>query len=379
MKKSLLFLLILTGLFACKQHDTFHVTGKVIDSEEKMLYFEQNGLMNTTAIDSIKLGKSGEFSFKSKRPAYPDFYSLRIDGKMITLGVDSCEDIHVEAKFENFATDYQLTGSETSLQIQKLRKSVMNIQRKVNEIKPDMSAYDQNAKISEIERDIDMHKEMARKLILQNPRSLAAYFAIYQKVNDTYLFSPYVKSDKAYCGAVATSFNVFMPDYDRTKNLYNLVLDAIKKDQNQKEKEAWTEILAKSSTGFIDINLPDKNNVDQKLSSLEGKVVLIDFSSYEMKGSIDYTFALRDLYNKYHKRGFEIYQVSLDQNKESWRQSVANIPWICVRDENGPETKFINIYNISSIPTSFLMNRKGVIICKNFRLDELNKEIEKNL
>jgi len=170
-----------------------------------------------------------------------------------------------------------------------------------------------------------------------------------------------------------------MPDYDRTKNLYNLVLDAIKTDRNQKEKEAWKEIIANSKTGYIDINLPDKNDVEQKLSSLDGKVVLIDFSTFDMKGSIDYTFALRDLYAKYHKRGFEIYQVSLDQNKESWRQSAANIPWICVRDENGPDTKFIATYNVSSIPTSFLMNRKGTIICRNFGLDELSKEIEKSL
>jgi hypothetical protein len=378
MKKTLTILLILTGLFSCKQHDKFHISGKVLDAKGEILYFEHSGLMKTTVLDSVKLGTDGEFRFKSARPAYPDFYRLRLNEKIITFAVDSCEDITINAKSANFATNYQLTGSETSLQIQKLRQSVMNIQLKANELSS-ISAEQQNAKISEIEKDIEAHKAMARKLVLQNPRSAAAYFALYQKVNNTYLFSPYVKSDKPYCAAVATSFNTFMPDYERSKNIYSLVLDAIKTERNQKDKEAWNEILANASTGFLEISLPDKNNADRKLSSLKGKVVLIDFSLYETKESIDYTFSLRDLYNKYHSRGFEIYQVCLDQNKLQWKQAIANIPWICVRDEAGPNTKYISTYNISSIPTTFLMSRKGDIIGRSFSFEELKKQIEQNL
>ena len=379
MKKTLILFLILIGLFSCKQHNKFHVNGKVADAKGEMLYFEHSGLMKTTILDSVKLRPNGEFFFKSARPAYPDFYRLRLDDKIITFAVDSCEDITIEAKLANFATDYKLTGSQTSLQIQTLRKSVMNIQEKANELNSNLSAEQQNSKIAEIEKDIEIHKTFARKLILQNPRSIAAYFALYQKVNNTYLFSPYVKTDKPYCAAVATSFNEFMPDYDRSKNIYSLVLDAIKTDRQQKDKEAWNEVLANATKGYIDIALPDRNNVECKLSSLEGKVVLIDFSAYENKQSVDYTFALRDLYNKYHKRGFEIYQISLDQNKLLWQQSVENIPWVCVRDQGGPDTKLIATYNISSIPTSFLMNRKGTIIGRSFSLEELRTEIEKSL
>ncbi len=379
MKKTLIILLILTGLFSCKQHDKFHVTGKIEDAKDKMLYFEYTGLLKTTIIDSIKLHSNGEFSFKSSRPTYPDFYRLRLEDKIITFAVDSCEDITIDAKLTNFATDYTLTGSQPSLQIQKLRQSVMNIQRKANELNSNLSSELQNAKIAEIEKDIEIHKAMAKNLILQNPRSTAAYFALYQKVNNTYLFSPYIKTDKPFCAAVATAYNAYMPDYERTKNIYNLVLDAIKTERSQKEKEAWNEVLANASAGYIDIALPDKNNVEKKLSQLEGKVVLIDFSAYETKESINYTFALRDLYKKYHSRGLEIYQVSLDQNKRQWQEAVANIPWICVRDEAGPNTKFVASYNISSVPTHFLMNRKGTIIGRNFNLEELNTEIAKNL
>ncbi|MDP4238064.1 MAG: thioredoxin-like domain-containing protein [Bacteroidota bacterium] len=379
MKKTLIVLLILVGMISCKQHNKFYISGTVKNAKGEMLYFEHSGLLKTTILDSVRVRSNGSFEFKSKRPVYPDFYRLRLNDKIITFAVDSCEEININAQSANFASDYKLTGSTTSNQIQVLRKSVMNIQRLANELTANMDATERNSKIAAIEKDIDVHKEMARKMILQNPRSAAAYFAIYQKVNDTYLFSPYIKSDRPYCAAVATAYNTFMPEYERSKNLYALVLDAIRSDRKAREKEAWDEILATRGTGYINIILPDKNNVERKLSALIGKVILIDFSAYESRQSIDYTFALRELYNQYHKRGFEIYQISLDQNKQLWQQSIANIPWICVRDLNGPNTNYVSSYNISSIPTTFLMDRKGNIIARSLGKDELRKAIEKNL
>lgn len=379
MKKTLIVLLILIGIISCKQHNKFHVSGSVKDAKGEMLYFEHSGLLKTTILDSIRLKTDGSFSFKSKRPVYPDFYRLRLTDRTITFAVDSCEDITIEAKSVNFASDYSISGSTTSSQIQILRKSVMNIQQLANALNSNMEASEQNAKIAVIEKDIDAHKEMAKKMILQNPRSAAAYFALYQKVNDTYLFSPYIKSDRPFCAAVATSYNTFMPEYERSKNLYSLVMDAIRTVRKAKDKEAWNEVLATQGTGYINIILPDKNNVEHKLSSIIGKVILIDFSAYESKQSVDYTFSLRELYNKYHSRGFEIYQISLDQDKQLWQTATKNIPWICVRDVNGPNTRYAVSYNVSEIPTTFLMDKKGNIISRSLGLDDLRKAIEKNL
>ena len=242
-----------------------------------------------------------------------------------------------------------------------------------------MSASERNALLADVEADIEKHKEMARKIILTNPRSSAAYFAIYQKIGNTYLFSPYVKADKPYCAAVATAYNAFMPDYIRTKNLYGLVMDAIKAERKAKDSQAWREVLDNASAGYIDIELPDRSGNVRKLSELEGKVVLIDFSAYQMEKSVQYTFELRELYNKYSGRGFEIYQVSLDRSKLLWEESVANIPWVCVRDENGPESVAVSTYSVQSAPTVFLMNRKGEIIARNPDFSTLDASIAKLL
>ena len=379
MNKYLIAGIALFGLVACNSADQFKIAGTVENAAKETMYLEHIGLLKTDMLDSVVLSKDGEFKFKAPRPEYPDFYRLRIGAKTIDFAVDSCETITVKADAKSFASSYQLEGSQTSNDIQQLRKSVSDIQRKVNSITPEMSAAERNAKIAEITADIEKHKVMARQLILQNPRSAAAYFAIYQKVNNSYIFSPYVKEDKPYCSAVATSYNTFMPEYVRSKNLYGLVMDAIQTERKERANQEWAEIINNASAGYIDIELNDKNNKQRKLSELEGKVVLIDFSSYEMENSVQYTFELRELYNKYSGRGFEIFQISLDRSKLLWEESVANLPWVCVRDENGPNTPVVSAYNVRAIPTIFLMNRQGDIIGRDLSFEELNAKIAKLL
>jgi hypothetical protein len=381
MKKSLLFLSVFSLLVtACHRNDRFEVSGVVKDAAGEKLYLEHVGLMKTTTLDSVKLHTDGTYSFKAPRPAYPDFYDLRLgSNKTITFAVDSCEHINIDTQNNDFTINYKVTGSVTSQQIQQLRKSILNIQLRVDELTNDLNVAERNAKIQEIDTLIQIHKDMAKKLILQNPRSAAAYFAVYQKLNNSYVFSPYVNEDRPYCAAVATAYNAFMPDYIRTKNIYGLVMDAINVDRENKAKEAMQRAEQQSNTGYIDIALPDRNGKVRKLSELQGKVVLIDCSAYESDNSFDYTFALRDLYNKYHSRGLEIYQISLDQHKIVWEQSTKSIPWVCVRDENGPNTRYVSSYNVSDIPTNFLMNRQGIITDRNLKFDELTRKIQKDL
>ncbi len=379
MKIKYLFFLLLPAIVGCSQQGKFKIEGEVTDAEGKMLYIEQTGLLKTVALDSVKLKADGAYKFKLASPEYPEFYRLRVEDKVINFAIDSTEHLVIKAAFKNFATGYSVEGSEMNLQIKELRQSLSFIQAKANKLTPQLSASERNALLADVEADIEKHKEMARKIILTNPRSSAAYFAIYQKIGNTYLFSPYVKADKPYCAAVATAYNAFMPDYIRTKNLYGLVMDAIKAERKAKDSQAWREVLDNASAGYIDIELPDRSGNVRKLSELEGKVVLIDFSAYQMEKSVQYTFELRELYNKYSGRGFEIYQVSLDRSKLLWEESVANIPWVCVRDENGPESVAVSTYNVQSAPTVFLMNRKGEIIARNPDFSTLDASIAKLL
>ena len=379
MKKILALLFSVLFLFSCNQNTKFRISGTVKDAEGKKVYLIHDDLINPMVVDSAKLGADGEFSFSAKRPDYPDFYKLQLGtDKFITFSVDSCEDIQVETQDKNFSTAYKVTGSPASTNIQMLRKSLINIQLQIDKL-GSLSGAAHAAKLNEITAAIEKHKQMAKGFIMANPGSTVAYFAIYQQINGTLLFSPYAKEDAPYYKAVATSYNTYMPEYVRTKNLYSLVMDAIKTERSNNARREWKEIVDKAGKGYIDITLKDKKDVEHKLSDLDGKVVLLDFTSYQAEGAVDYVFALRELYNKYHSRGFEIYQVSVDQNKVLWQQSVENIPWVCVRDDNGPNAVCLSTYNVTSIPTTFLLTRSGNIIKRSPGFDELKKLIEANL
>jgi peroxiredoxin len=156
-------------------------------------------------------------------------------------------------------------------------------------------------------------------------------------------------------------------------------MDAIKKERQSRNNSSWKEIMNQASLGYIDISLPDKTGREISLSSLSGKTILLDFSAYESRESVQYTFALRELYNQYASRGFEIYQVSLDRNEMLWKESVHNIPWICVRDLDGPASRVASSYNINNIPTYFLISKAGDIIARNPDLNTLQRAIEQDI
>lgn len=381
MKKYLGLLLILLVVFSCRKNEYFTVEGAVENAADKALILEHVGLRGTERIDSVKLNEKGTFKLKGERPEYPDFYSLRIDNKLIRFAVDSTEVITINTSYDNFATEYTVEGSYNSEKIKDLRLSLMNIQKKVDHInKHGLMGDELEDEISALETMIETHKEMARGIIFEQARSTAAYFAIFQQINDVHVFSPYDPADYSYCAAVATAYNTFMPEYERSRNLYGYVLGALKERRSeQKNSVDIDEYIQSEAKGYIDIALPDRNNIERKLSTLEGKVVLIDFFAHELEGSADYIFALRDLYSKYNSEGFEIYQVSLDRNRMLWEISSENLPWVCVRSEGGVNNYYATLYNVSELPTGFLMDMEGNIISRDLNMNDLDREIAKLL
>ena len=362
-------------LWSCS-NQKFKVEGHIDGAAGETLYLEHNGILRTTPLDSVKVAKDGSYSLKAVRPEYPDFYRLRIKNKTITFAIDSTEVITIDGDLQHFATGYTVENSYASEQIKDLRVSLIGIQNKLAGLNDLKDAKEQEQKAAEIDADLQRHKELAHKVIMENPRSTAAYFALYQQIGGRYIFSPFVQEDYPYWAAVATAYHTYMPQYDRSKNIYNFVLDALREKQNAQKQAVLSELMnSEQAAGYIDIVLPDRYGNEMRLSDYEGQVVLIDFSTYEAQESIDYTFALRDLYNKYHARGLEIFQISLDRNKLLWESSTENIPWVCVRDDDGPATRYANLYNVTQLPTTFLMDKEGNIIARSLSFGELDKKI----
>ncbi len=363
-------------MLSCAQK-SFKVEGRIEHAAGETLVLEHSGIVRIEAIDSVKIAKDGTYAIKADRPEYPDFYRIRIKNKSITFSVDSTETIIISGDYNNLSTGYTVENSQASELIRQLRVSLIKIQNELHALDTVKSGMEREEKVTRIFDDLERHKELARKIIMENPRSPAAYFALHQQINGQYLHSPYAEEDYPYWATVATSYHAYMPQYNRSKNIYNYVLGALKAKQDAKNQNALQELMEHGPvTGYIDMALPNRKGEEVRLSDFEGKVMLIDFSAYEAEGSVNYTFELRELYNKYHGREFEIYQVSLDRNRLLWEISTENIPWVCVRDEDGPATRYAGLYNVSQLPTTFLMDKGGNIIARNLPFSELDRRID---
>ena len=128
-------------------------------------------------------------------------------------------------------------------------------------------------------------------------------------------------------------------------------------------------------TGLIEIELPDCNGKIRRLSDEKGKVVLLDFTAYKTNYSPNYNMLLRNLYNKFADQGFTIYQVSVDSDESYWLNSVRNLPWVCVYDEESANSSYLSSYNVQQIPTAFLIDRNGSIVDRPDNTDELESKI----
>jgi alkyl hydroperoxide reductase subunit AhpC len=110
---------------------------------------------------------------------------------------------------------------------------------------------------------------------------------------------------------------------------------------------------------------------------LKGKVVLLDFTMYSASESAERTIKMRELHDKYRSQGFEIYQISLDDNLSFWKNAVDKLEWICVHETNGQVTAS---YGVQKLPTFFLINRANeVVVRSDFMEGSLEDNIKKLL
>ncbi len=131
-----------------------------------------------------------------------------------------------------------------------------------------------------------------------------------------------------------------------------------------------------------EISLPSENGEIAKLSSLRGKVVLLDFWASWCRPCRFTNRQVQPVYKKYKDKGFEIYSVSVDGSKPAWLSAVKqdNIQWTHVIDTkaaNGNE--LTNIWNIRYIPSTFLIDKEGIIVAVAPEKDELEKWLQKLL
>ena len=375
-------LALIAMLGACSKGKTFQVEGEITSADDQTLYLEQRDLAGVTMIDSVKLNENGSFKFKHTAPENPEFFQLRIGDKVAAFAVDSIETLSVKGDAADFYNTFAITGSPTNDQVRQVDALTQKTASQIDELEKQHAAktIDDVSYITLLDSALNTYKTEISKMILGNPSSAAAYYAVFQKIDNYLIFDPYDKKDYAMFGAVATSWSRYYPETPRTKHLYDFTMNALRARKKQEQTAQLIENApVVDNAGLPDIELMDMNGSRVSLSSLKGKVVLLDFTVYNSEFSPKHTIDLNAVYTQYKSSGFEIYQVSIDSDEHFWKNAANNLPWITVRDPRSVNSALLSTYNVRQLPTAFILNKEGDVVARIENYATLRGELAKVL
>jgi hypothetical protein len=174
------------------------------------------------------------------------------------------------------------------------------------------------------------------------------------------------ESDLQYFKSVADSLEVHHPKSSLTLSLRADIRAREALFEEQKHMSSLLE-MADDAAGILDLSIPDREGDTIRLSSLSGKVTLLVFWASTHPESIRTLLQLKTTYEAYKDKGFEVYAISLDNQRIRWMNSVDfnEFDWINVSELRYPESSSDRLYNVTEIPSSFLVNREGDIVAKN--------------
>lgn len=366
---------------ACN-NNKFTVEGQITNAKDSTLYFENVGLEGINILDSVKLGDSGDFSFSEAATTAPEFYRIRISDQIINVSIDSTETVQIKAEYPGMAANYTVSGSENCEKIKELALKQIALQSQVIAVQKN---YPLGVDVinDSIQKLIDAYKEdVKHQYIFKEPNKSYAYFALFQTLGNWLIFNPRTSKDdiKAFA-AVATSWDTYYPHAERGQNLHNIAIEGMRNQRivDAQNQDLQVEASKVKESGVLDIALPDNHGQVRHLTDLKGKIVLLDFHIFALEDSPARILMLRELYNKYHAQGLEIYQVSLDSDEHFWKQQTAALPWISVRDADGINSQRLVLYNIQAVPDYFIIDRGNNIVKRAALVKDIEVEIKKLL
>ena len=376
MKKAYYFLIILFLLSACGRNSNFTISGQLNGGAGKTIYLNKLLISNQLITDSIQLNSSGEFKFKGNASS-PTFYLLKLSkNSYVTLLVDSTENVRVNGSYNNFTRDYKISGSTGSEMLRDLDGRFIKAKTQLDSIRVLYNSLKNNpvyaTKVEALHSRYNgiatEHSNYVTYFVKRNPFSLASVYALYQKWDE----SNFVINDLQAMKTAASALYSVYPKNEQVIALYNNTLQFIKEERNKQLVNA----VKNNAVNTPNIVLPDADGHSRDLWSLHGKYVLLYFWSAKDRTSRIVNPVLSELYHKFKSRGFEIFMVSVDNDRAAWMEAIAsdNLSCINVGDMKGSFQAASN-YNIQELPFNYLIDKEGNIIARNLRGPALNQAL----
>jgi thiol-disulfide isomerase/thioredoxin len=380
-RKLILFLLATTAFTACR-NNVVEINGKLENpGQGEYIFLEELKSNELLTVDSIMISDDGSFYFK-REVNFPSFYLLKInENNFLTMLLEPGEEIKLSSVHDSLNFPSLITGSEGTKLLVDYNKELRRVISKLSSLS---DIYNENIGSPGLPAVIDSLDSLAqnhlneinlytRKYIDDNITSLVSLMALYQQVSpNVYVLDP--SKDLSYFLKVDSSLYARYPEYDQVQILHNQVKEFLTKFENQ------SQVSVENGEKMIapEISLPSPEGDTIRLSSTRGSVVLLDFWASWCPPCRMESPNLVYVYKMYHKKGFQIYQVSLDKTKEAWLKGIKEDhleQWIHVSDVQYWNSVVVPMYKIESIPANYLIDKDGRIIASNLRGDALQRKL----
>ena len=355
----ILAIVVLTAACATSSNKEQTVSGTITNAEgqEVSLIGYPKGQPDTLA--SAILPASGKFSFPVNAGPLA-FYNLNVgETETMILAFDSTQSPVVTADFTTITANYDVSNSKDSKDIRDSYVKSYSYEKSLDSL---MTALQEAAKIQDNDARIGLSKEYNDMRIaykdfitghIDADSTSIANFSVLQRLNP--------EEDWPYFLKVRNGLGPRLkgnPFYDQMANQIALL-------ENQKKAEASFEAGAMAP----DIVLPSPEGPEIALSSLRGNYVLIDFWAAWCKPCRVENPNVVKMYKKYENDNFEIFGVSLDQDREKWIEAIAKdkLTWPQVSDLGYWQSAAAQLYNVRSIPYTVLLDPDGKIIATKLR------------
>jgi peroxiredoxin len=309
-------------------------------------------------LDTLKTDALGKFSCKvDVAKGQPEFvYVFHKDRKIASLLLEAGDKVSVKADTLGASV---VEGSEESLKLAAVEADFAAAKASL----AGLSEKLQSASSSQAE---ELRKQIGKTYIdyyrsrvayvMNNSRSLTIVPVMYQSFSESLpVFGQ--ATDALHFSNAADTLEMVYPESKYVK--------ALRKEAQKRlnQMELFSRVAAAETVDFLDIELPNQNGKKVKLSDVHNKVTLVYFwTASDAAQKMFNLDALLPVYKKYHDKGFNIYQVSLDVDNGMWARVMKEqkLPWTNVSDISGGASRYVMAYNLSKLPSAFLVGGDGL-------------------
>ena len=366
---------VVLGLAACSH--TAKVKGVVADAPSSEVIVKLLNINQYQVLDTVKTDASGKFSCKVQvKKGQPEFvYLFYGNRKIASLLLDAGDKVTVHSDTLGVST---IEGSEESLKL-------ASVEADFAEAKASMKSLSEKVLSADVSEAAALREQLAKayvdyyrsrvSYIMQNSRSLTVVPILYQYLSETLpVFGQ--ATDAIHFTNAADTLEMVYPDSKYVK--------ALRKEAQSRvsQMELLSKLSSAKQINFLDIELPDNRAKKVKLSDVHKKITLVYFwTASDAAQKMFNLDVLAPVYEKYHDKGFEIYQVSLDVDNGLWARVIREqkLPWVNVSDISGGASRYVLAYNLTKLPSAFLIGGDGMTGAKINDVASLSAAIENAL